>query len=206
MMRAPQHARSGRRAGPAWLAAAFLSLLLCGLGGTACAQQQRDGAAAPPAYVQQVLPQARLAGQGLFTWWGLAIYQARLWVGPAGYVAAAPAAAPFVLDLRYARALEGRKIAEASADQMEKIGAGSAVQRQAWLQKMLAIFPDVKEGSHIAGAYLPALGARFYLDGKLLADVPDPDFARAFFAIWLDPASTGKELRAALLADAGPRP
>jgi len=187
------------RAAVQWLA--LLALLLGGPVASGAATTE-----AVPAYVQQALPQARLAGQGVFTWWGMTIYQASLWVGPAGYRPAAPTAAPFVLDLRYARALNGRKIAEASADQMEKIGAGSPAQRQAWLQQMLTIFPDVKEGNHIAGLYLPGGGARFYLDGKLLADVADVDFARAFFAIWLDPATTGKELRQSLLADASARP
>ena len=108
--------------------------------------------------------------------------------------------------MRYARALEGNKIAEASFDQLVKINAGTDAQRAAWLVKMRAIFPDVKQGSHLSGVYLPDLGVRFYLDGKMLAEVPDPAFARAFFAIWLDPASTAGNLRLALLQDAAPRP
>ncbi len=162
--------------------------------------------AAAPAYVEQEVPQARLAGQGSFTWFGLTIYQAQLWVGQQGYRNSAPDAAPFVLDLRYARALNGKKIAEASFDQMKKIGAGSEAQRQQWLATMQRIFPDVTEGQHIAGVQLAGGGARFYLDGTLLADVPDPAFARAFFAIWLAPQSTAPKLRSALLLDAAPRP
>ena len=163
-------------------------------------------AAAAPAHIEQQLPQARLAGQGAFTWFTLKIYDAELWVGPQGYRADAPTAAPFVLDLRYARKLEGKKIAEASAEQMEKIGAGTPAQRAAWLTRMKAIFPDVKEGTRISGAYLPAGGgAVFYLDGQLLATVPDPDFARAFFGIWLDTATTARALRASLLKDAAPK-
>jgi hypothetical protein len=40
----------------------------------------------------------------------------------------------------------------------------------------------VKEGQRIAGAYRAGIapGVRFYLDGKVLADVSDGDFARAF--------------------------
>ena len=115
------------------------------------------------------MPQARLAGSGTYTFFTMKIYAAELWVGPQGY---APAA-PFALDLRYARKLDGRKIAEASVEQMEKIGAGSPAQRKAWLQKMLAIFPDVHEGSHITGIFVPDEGARFYLDGKPLASIND---------------------------------
>lgn len=158
-------------------------------------------AMAAPAHIATHLDQARLAGQGAYTWFGLRIYDAELWVGQQGY----QAGVPFVLELRYARSLDGAKIAQASADEMAKLGAGSAAQRAAWLARMKEIFPDVKEGSRISGVFLPGAGARFYLDGKALASVPDPEFARAFFAIWLDPATSAGSLRKALLKDAAAR-
>lgn len=167
----------------------------------ACAAATATAAAAAPAHVGEHVSNARLAGKGPFTWFGLRIYDAELWVGDQGY----QPGAPFVLDLRYARKLNGVKIAEASAEQMEKVGAGTPVQRAAWLARMKEIFPDVKEGTRISGVNLPGSGARFYLDGKPLASVPDPAFAKAFFAIWLDPATTAGSLRTALLKEAGPK-
>jgi hypothetical protein len=165
-----------------------------------------NAAPVPAAHIGQEIGAPRLAGQGTFRWFGIAVYDAQLWVGARGYLASAPQAAPFALELRYARALEGQKIAEASFDQLVKINAGTEAQRAAWLVKMRAIFPDVVPGSCLSGVYLPELGVRFYLDGKMLAEVPDPAFARAFFAIWLDPASTAGKLRLALLQDAAPLP
>jgi hypothetical protein len=159
------------------------------------------GAHAAPAPVDAHLTGARMAGEGSFRWFGLKIYSAQLWVGAQGY----QANAPFVLDLVYARKLEGARIATASADQMGKIGAGTAAQRLVWLARMKEIFPDVKEGTRLSGVYLPGAGARFYLDGRALAAVPDAEFARAFFAIWLDPNTSAPELRTALLKDAAPR-
>jgi hypothetical protein len=173
------------------LFAMLAALLLCG---AALAQTA-------PAHIEQNVSAARSAGKGTFTWFGLRIYDAELWVGDKGY----QAGAPYVLDLRYARKLEGAKIAEASAEQMEKIGAGTIAQRAAWLVRMKEIFPDVKEGTRISGVHLAAGGAAFYLDGKPLGSVADPEFARAFFAIWLDPRTTAKGLRTALLKDAAPR-
>lgn len=168
---------------------------------SACALAVVGPAGAAPGHIDQHLTQARVAGRGTFTWFALAIYDAELWVGEKGY----RPDAPFVLDLRYARKLDGIKIAEASAEQMEKIGAGTPAQRAQWLARMKTIFPDVKEGTHISGVFLPGAGARFYLDGKALATVPDPEFARAFFGIWLDPATSARSLRTALLKDAAPR-
>lgn len=172
------------------LLALLFALVLCGA-----------AAADTPAHIDEHVKQARVAGKGTYTWFGLRIYDAELWVGDKGYAGDAP----YALDLRYARKLDGVKIAEASADEMEKLGAGTSAQRAAWLARMKEIFPDVREGTRISGVFLPGAGARFYLDGKPLATVPDPEFARAFFAIWLDPKTSAKGLRTALLKDAGPR-
>lgn len=173
------------------MARRFVALLSLAL---ACALAQ-----AAPAHIEHDVPNARLAGSGTFTYFTMTIYAAQLWVGPQGY----SPSAPFALDLRYARKLNGKKIAEASAEQMEKIGASTPAERAAWLRKMIAIFPDVHEGSHITGVYLPKQGVRFYLDGKPLATIDDDDFSIAFFGIWLDPKTTAPALRAALLQQAG---
>ena len=158
----------------------------------------------PAPHISAELGAARLAGSGDYRWFGLKIYTAQLWVGPSGYARGAPQAAPFVLDLRYARALDGQEIAKASAVQMQKIGAATPAQLAPWLAAMNAIFPNVAEGSHISAVYRPAAGVRFYLDGKVLGEIGDAAFGPAFFAIWLGPASTAGALRERLLRDAAP--
>lgn len=170
-----------------------LFAVVCLLLGIASAQ-----AANIPAHIQQELPDARLSGQGTFRWYGLKIYDATLWVGESGYQ---NNSAKFILNLSYARELYGEKIAKASIDEIRELGIGSGEQQQAWLGKMKAIFPDVKEGSQISGVYLPGQAARFYLDGKLLGEINDAEFARAFFAIWLDPRTSASGLRKQLLAN-----
>lgn len=161
--------------------------------------------AATPAHINTELPQARVAGSGAFRFFGLHIYDATFWVGQNGYRPAAPTAEKFALDLRYARAFQGKRIASRSTDEMEKLKLGTVAQRTEWDAKMTALFPDVVEGTRITGVYLPKEGARFYRDGKLLGEILDPDFGHAFFAIWLDPKTTGGALRESLLADAAPR-
>jgi hypothetical protein len=152
------------------------------------------------------LPQARLAGQGDFRWFGMRIYEARFWVGPEGYSASAPVAAPFVLELRYALGLQGRRIADASAEQMKDVGVGSVAQRTAWLAAMRGLFPDVKEGDRLAGQFTPGQGVRFYFNGTPLGQAQDAEFAQAFFSIWLSPRTSAPDLRAALLRQAAPAP
>jgi hypothetical protein len=65
---------------------------------------------------------------------------------------------------------------------------------------MEALFPDVHEGTRISGIHLPGQGARFYLNGNPLGEIPDSEFARAFFAIWLDPRTSASSLRNSLLS------
>jgi hypothetical protein len=169
-----------------------LLAIVCLLLGIASAQ-----AANIPAHILQELPDARLSGQGTFRWFGLKIYDAALWVGESGYQTTS---AKFILNLSYARELYGEKIATASIDEIRELGIGSSEQQQIWLGKMKMLFPDVKEGSQISGVYLPGQAARFYLDGKLLGEINDAEFARAFFAIWLDPRTSAGGLRKQLLA------
>lgn len=155
-----------------------------------------------PAPVRNEIGDARLAGQGSFRWFGLKIYDAELWVGDQGYHPDDPESARYALSLIYARDLYGRQIARASIDEIRKLGLGTVAQHEVWLKQMTVLFPDVREGTRISGIHLPGHGARFYLNGDLLGEIADSEFARAFFAIWLDPRSSASSLRNSLLSSA----
>ncbi len=150
-------------------------------------------------HIETELGKPRLLGQAPFRWFGLKIYDAQLWVGEQGYQ---PGSAPLALNLQYARELHGGKIAESSEEQMRKLGQGSATERAGWLKAMRSLFPDVQEGQHLTGVWLPQIGVRFYLNGKALGVINDVRFAHAFFAIWFDPATSAPSLREALLRNA----
>ena len=175
----------------------ILLLLIMMLAASRAAQAQEI-----PAHIRLALPEARLAGQGGFTWFGLSIYDATLYVGPQGYVPGQR----FVLDLRYARSLQGARIAKASIEQMQKVGVGTQAQHAQWFTSMQAIFPDVQEGTHLTAIFSPQAATRFLRDGQPLAEIADPEYGPAFAAIWLSPATTAPKLRTQLLRDAAPRP
>lgn len=158
--------------------------------------------AAPPA-IAALLPGAKLQGRGTFRYFGFVVYTASLWVGPQG-LGEPLTAQPFALQLRYARRLKGRDIAERSDEEMRRLDAGSSAQRRQWLQRMIALFPDVRDGDWLAGVYTPQDGGRtrFLFNGQPLGDIPGRDFAAAFFAIWLSPQTSAPALRAELLGRA----
>lgn len=152
-----------------------------------------------PAYVKQALPEAVLVGQGLYRWFGLSVYKARLWgdktrVTPSGWQTSSLA-----LELEYTRTLYGEKIAIASIDEIKKLGLGSAAQHEQWLADMKKIFPDVNEGQQLTGVFTPGQASRFFFNGKPIGDIDDPEFGLAFFGIWLHPKTSAPKLRQALL-------
>jgi len=144
------------------------------------------------------LREARRQGQGRFRWFGLTVYDAEV-------LSTQPLRddqwpqQTFGLRLTYARALRGGEIAKSSLQEMEKLGIVPAAQRDAWLQRMTALFPDVNQGDAITGVNLPNRGIRFWRTDRPLGTVDDPAFARAFFSIWLDPKTTAPDLRKSLL-------
>ena len=162
--------------------------------------------ARPPSAVVTALAQARLAGEGVLRWFGLKIYEARLWIGAEGFEPARFASRPFALDLRYSRSLKGDSIARTSHEEIARLGFGDPRRRDAWLAAMREIFPDVRDGDRITGINRPGKGVSFYRNDRRIGSIDDPEFAPAFFAIWLDPRTIAPELRAQLLAGIDARP
>jgi hypothetical protein len=130
-------------------------------------------------------------GSGEFRRFGFLVYQATLWAGDD------PQRPPLVLRLDYKRSIAGSAIAEASVKEMRAFTSDEAALKR-WGEQMARVFPDVKQGDHILGVYRPE-GATFQHNGRVTGDIDDPEFARRFFAIWLDPRTSAPDLRAALL-------
>jgi hypothetical protein len=141
---------------------------------------------------------ARLLGRGRLTFFGLHVYDARLWVGE-GFVADRWAEHPLALELEYARTLYGRLIAERSLAEMKRVGGFSEEQGERWLAAMTQTFPDVAKGDRITGVQRPAETTRFFFNAAPRGDLRDAEFTRRFFGIWLAPQTSEPKLREALL-------
>jgi hypothetical protein len=182
-----QHRRHPVHAAQAALGALAIALALaCG-----------SAAAASPAGSDGMRP----AGEGRLRFWGIALYDAQLWTG-ADFVAEQFERHPFVLELAYLRPFRGGDVADRSIDEMRKQRPIEAAQAARWQAQLRQLLPDVREGDRIAGVHRPGAGMSFFLNGKPLGEIADPDFAARFFGIWLSPATTAPELRAALLRKA----
>ena len=151
-----------------------------------------------PAEVAAELAGSRLHGSGRLSWFGLSVYDARLWAGER-FSATQFEREPLALELRYARTLPGKLIAERSLVEMQRLGAVTEADASRWLTSMTQLFPDVTRGDRLTGIHRPGEAARFYFNGSLRGEVREADFARRFFGIWLSPRTSEPELRQALL-------
>lgn len=161
------------------------------------------GAATPidaPPELQGLIGGVRLQGQMRFRWFGLHVYDGRLWsaerVGAADY-----AGREFALELAYARRLQGTAIAERSLDEMRRIAEFSDAQAEQWRAFMRGAFPDVQPGDRLTGWHRPGLGVRFFHNAQATRSLADAGFATRFFGIWLSPRSSVPALRQALLGE-----
>jgi len=161
-------------------------LLLCAL--TAAAQSL-------PEMIAREVMGLSVRGEAVMRFLGLKVYDVRLWtqMKPFTY------ADPFAIELVYDMALKGKDIADRSVKEMRAQGVNDEAKLRRWGDEMRRIFPDIHQGDALIGVSLPGKEARFYNREKLIATVPDPEFAKAFFDIWLSEKSSEPKLRLKLL-------
>lgn len=149
-----------------------------------------------PIAIQSLAPNLQLQGKGELKWFGLSVYDAYFWSRSKEW----RQDEPYILDIHYHRSISNVQFAERSAEEIEKLGLGTPEQRSEWTKLMKNALPSVQKGDHIIGVNLPNKGAQFFHNGKLYGEIADPDFAQAFFAIWLHPKTSRPELRKKLLS------
>ncbi|WP_440831121.1 chalcone isomerase family protein [Pseudomonas fragariae (ex Marin et al. 2024)] len=150
---------------------------------------------------REALPNAQVVGGGDLSLFGFRVYTAKLLSPVKPFVADAPLA----LELTYHRDIDREDLVDASIDEIKRISGSKVTEQQLteWRQQMNQSFVDVQPGMKITGVYLPGREARFYVGDKLQHVVPDSQFAKAFFSIWLDPKTRNPELREQLLGSTG---
>jgi hypothetical protein len=167
-----------------------------------CAALASRAPQALPSEVKTELQDARLLGEGRLRYLGLHVYDIRLW-GQADFSVRDLPGSALALELEYARALDGKAIAERSLKEMQALDSIDASLAERWLQQMRQIFPDVKKGDRVTGVQRPGEAARFFVNGQPRGEVRDAEFARLFFGIWLSPRTSQPRLREALLGAQG---
>ncbi len=145
--------------------------------------------------IAKEVPNLAKQGDAVLRFFGLKVYDIRLWTQGAKH----SYSEPFALELQYDIGLNGKDIAERSVVEMRKQGYRDEVKLKRWGELMTRIFPDIKQGDTLIGLSIPDKEIRFYSRDKLIAVEADTEFSRAFFDIWLSEKTSEPKLRKRLL-------
>ncbi|MEG0939204.1 MAG: chalcone isomerase family protein [Comamonas sp.] len=184
-----------RRQAMSWGAASVLAPLLITMSNEL---QAMTPTADLPAELRSTLPAARQVGSAVLRFFGLRVYEARLWAAN-GFTPEDYNRHPFGLELVYDRKLEGAAIAERSIAEMRRVGSFTDEQARQWLSLMKQAFPDVVTHDRLLGLNDGQGEVRFFHNGRQTAQIRDAEFARLFFGIWLSPQTSAPAMRNSLL-------
>jgi Chalcone isomerase-like len=165
----------------------------------ATANQSKEPAL--PTELANSLPTVELVGKGKLTFFGLEVYESRLWTD-SSFKALAFENHSFALELHYMRNFTAVDIAKRSLEEMQRIEPVPEQKAALWVKTLSEAFPNVKKGDRIVGVHKPGFGVTFWHNGKRSGEIRDGDFSRQFFAIWLSPKTSEPKLRQALIGKA----
>jgi hypothetical protein len=142
-----------------------------------------------------------LRGVSTFRYWGFRVYTGALYL-PASE--ASPTSAlgevPKKLVLRYHRSVSVDQFVEKSEETLEKHPQLSLKQLRPFLSTMQSLYVPVEEGDSCAVTYEPAQGTlRLFFNDRLLGQITDRSFARAYFGIWVSEYSVSDDFTDELL-------
>ena len=100
--------------------------------------------------------------------------------------------------MHFLRDLTKAQLVEAFQEGFEANVKDRAPQKAAF-DRMLALVPDVKEGSTMTFAYVPGKGTTLSVGSKELGVFQGKGFAEAVFAIWLGPKPPSEDLKKGML-------
>ncbi|RXF03612.1 chalcone isomerase family protein [Pseudoalteromonas phenolica] len=125
------------------------------------------------------------------------LYKAELFGKTSSYQADTP---PVALKITYLRDIDKVDLIEATLDQWVHIGyENEAIPN--WVSQLEQIWPDIKEGSQLTIRVHPDGTSDFYDATSKIGNMNDPQFGKAFLAIWLSEKTSEPELRAQLIGE-----
>lgn len=152
-----------------------------------------------PPEVKAVFANATPVGTGVLRQVMLRAYEAAFWSKSGTW----DAKEPYALSLTYFWEIEADDIVARTMKEIRHVrpDASKAAQEK-WEASLHKVIAKVYDGERITAIWNPATKTTtFYHNDAKTGVVSGADFADAFFAIWLDEATTAPELRANLLKE-----
>jgi len=142
----------------------------------------------------------QMQGTGALRFFGFKAYDANLWSLAPAKINPLADKNLFALEIVYNTGIKADEIVNVSLVEMARLKRLTELQIRTWTADMQRTFPNVVSGDRLTGVYVPKVGTRFFLNARLIAEINDPAFGDAFFAIWLDEGTKRPDLRRSLLA------
>lgn len=127
-------------------------------------------------------------------------YVAALYLGDGARANNVLADAAKRLEIEYFYAIQASGFANATSEGIAaNVSPETLAKLRPRIDRLNALYRDVKPGDRYALTYLPGVGTELALNGAPLGTVEGADFAAAVFAIWLGPKAIDQALKTQLL-------
>lgn len=139
----------------------------------------------------------QLVGEARLTFLFWTVYDSRLYTQDGGY---SEGQRPLRLEVQYLLDVTAADLVERTREEWDHQGLRHP-RREQWLQRLVALWPDIKAGDVLAIELEQSGASLFYHNGRELGRVDDLDFGTDFVAIWLSPQTSRPGLRVALIGE-----
>lgn len=123
------------------------------------------------------------------------VYDSRLYAPGGKYD---PGTRPLRLEIQYLRDIRAEDLVKRTGKEWDGLGV-SHDRRDQWLDKLLALWPDINENDTLAVELDARSHATFFHNGERLGTIEDGDFGQRFVDIWLSPDTSRPDVRLALI-------
>ena len=107
---------------------------------------------------------------------------------------------PIALKITYLRDIDKEDLIEATLYQWDHIGYENEAIPD-WVTQLEQIWPDIKEGSQLTIRVHHDGASDFYDATSKIGSMTDPQFGKAFLAIWLSDKTSEPKLRTQLIGE-----
>jgi hypothetical protein len=141
-------------------------------------------------------------GAGEMRFFGFHLYDISLWT-ETGRFEGFRDGQTVALHIHYRKPISRDRLVATTRSEWDRLGRPGGARHQQWLATVEDIWPDVAPGDVITTVVSPDGSTRFYSRRGLLGEIRDSGFGPAFLAIWLDPDTRARDVRASLLGLSG---
>jgi len=107
---------------------------------------------------------------------------------------------PKRLELQYFHPVSGPDFGRAAEEVMARnVPAAAMIALRPKIDRLHALYQDVKPGDRYALTYVPGIGTELALNGIPKGTIEGADFASAYFTIWLGPRPISEALKTQML-------